>query len=132
MFNMNNYREKINRIEDKLASNTSISDNDKAELLELIDRANSSIDEVEEHNKFLQSKFDDVSFSIPEDDHKYYKGVLVNNLKVYLAEFDTERRKRDIAKLKEMAFVAVNTFGLLITIMGVLTCLFAILYRIFV
>ena len=132
MFNMNNYREKINRIEDKLASNTSISDNDKAELLELIDRANSSIDEVEEHNKFLQSKFDDVSFSIPEDDHKYYKGVLVNNLKVYLAEFDTERRKRDIAKLKEMAFIAVNTFGLLITIMGVLTCLFAILYRIFV
>lgn len=131
MFNMNGYREKINRIEDKLVSTTSISDNDKAELLELIDKANNSIDNVEEHNKFLQSKFDEVSFSIPEDDHRYYKGVLVNNLKVYLSEFDTERRKRDIAKLKEMAFVGVNTFGLLIVILGALTCLFAVLYSIF-
>lgn len=129
---MSSYKEKINRIEEQLSSNTSISDNDRVEILELIDNAKASINNVESHNKFLQRKFDEVSFSIPEDDHRYYKGVLVNNLKVYLSEFDTERRKRDMAKLKEMAFVGVNTFGLLIVILGALTCLFAVLYSIFV
>ena len=127
---MNKYIEKIDKIEEKLA-NSNISDAERAELNDLISNARTSINNVNEHNEFLKTKFEEISFSIPEDDLRYYKGVLVNNLKVYLGEFDVERRKRDIAKLKEMAFIPITTFGLLITALGALTCIFAILYSIF-
>ena len=80
---------------------------------------------------FVKQKFEDFQFSLPEDDIRYYKGVLVNGLKVYLGEFDTERRKREVSKLKDMAFIPVTSFGLIITTIGVLTCLGAILLSIF-
>ncbi len=129
---MKNVTERINKLEERLVSDTKLSEKEKLELATLIDEAKNSIDKVNTHNEYLTHNFEKMSFSVPEDDLRYYKGVLVNNLKVYLGEFDEERRKRDIAKLKEYAYIPIYSFGLIITIMGVMTCIFAILYGILI
>ena len=127
---MMNVDERIKKIEDSLSSN-SISEDKKIELVSLIEEVNENRDKIKIHNDYLSNNFEEMSFSIPEDDLRYYKGVLVSKLKVYLGEFDEERRKREVAKLKEMAFIPISSFGLLISLIGVITCIFGVLFSIF-
>ena len=134
---MNKYLDKVNEIENRL-SNSNISDSDRAELTSLIDEAKSSINNVKKHDDYLKSKFEDMAFSVPADELKYYRGVLVTGLKVYLGDYDQERRKREMDKLdkelaknRESAFIPIYVYGLIITSMGLITCIIGVLMSIF-
>jgi len=78
---------------------------------------------------YLKRNFNEFAFAFPDDDVKYFRGVILNNLSVYFTEFYDENRRIIIQKLKDSAFVSINIFGLIISIIGFLICFIAVLYK---
>lgn len=51
--------------------------------------------------EFLKENFDSFTTFLPAGDVSYYRGVIQRGAKVYFAEFDLEKRKRDLEELEK-------------------------------